>query len=78
MDTLRSSKNGKRWNIALSNEWGRLAQGNKYGVMSTNTIEFVTSHQIPPNRDITYASFVCDHRPLKSEPWRDRIVAGGG
>ena len=25
----------------------------------------------------TYASFVCDHRPLKTEPWRVRIVVGG-
>ena len=32
---------------------------------------------MPKTRDITYASFMCDHRPLKTEPWRVRIVVGG-
>ena len=26
------------WGKALSNEWGRLAQGNKYGVIASDTI----------------------------------------
>ena len=26
---------------------------------------------------VSYASFVCDHRPLKSEQWRERLVVGG-
>ena len=66
-----------KWGKALSNEWGRLAQGNKHGVVATNTILFITKDEIPQGRDITYASFVCDYRPLKSEPFRIRIVAGG-
>ena len=32
---------------------------------------------MPKNKDITYGSFVCDYRPLKSEPWRVWIVVGG-
>ena len=28
-------------------------------------------------KKVTYVSFVCDHRPLKSEPWRFRCVVGG-
>ena len=26
---------------------------------------------------MTYANFVCDHRPLKAEQYRIRLVAGG-
>ena len=35
------------WEKSLSNEWGRLAQGNKYGVRSTDTIDFVHKHEVP-------------------------------
>ena len=78
-ETLDSllKKNPLIWGRALSNEWGRLAQGNKYGVQYTDTIEFITKEQVPANRDVTYASFLCDERPLKSEPFRVRVVVGG-
>jgi len=29
------------------------------------------------NKEITYATFVCDHCPLKDEKWRVRCVVGG-
>ena len=61
----------------MSNEWGRLAQGNYNGVESTDTIDFIPFQQVPTDKKVTYASFACDHRPLKSEPWRVRIVVGG-
>ena len=77
IDSLRSSPQKERWETALSNEWGRLAQGNIHGVAPTDTIQFIHFNQVPHDRDVTYASFVCDHRPLKSEPWRVRIVVGG-
>ena len=38
---------------------------------------FIHPSQIPPHKKVTYASFVCDHRPLKSEPWKVRLVVGG-
>ena len=66
------------WGCALSNEWGRLAQGNKHGVQATNTIIFIRKEEIPIGRAVTYASFVCDRRPLKPEPFRVRVVVGGG
>ena len=66
-----------KWIPALSNEWGRLAQGNKAGVESTDTIEFIDHLLIPKDSKVTYASFVCDHRPLKDEQWRIRLVVGG-
>ena len=61
----------------MSNEWGRLAQGNDAGVASTNTIEFINQTLIPKAKKVTYGSFACDHRPLKDEEWRIRIVVGG-
>ena len=57
------------WEIFLSNEWGRLAQGNKHGVSSTDTIDFIHKHEVPQGRDVTYATYVLDYRPLKSEPY---------
>ena len=58
-------------------EIGRLAQGNKYGVTATDTIDFVPYNLVPPSAKVTYANFVADHRPLKSEPDRIRCVVGG-
>ena len=39
-------------------------------------MNFINHSKIPSNKKVTYASFVCDHRPLKSE-WRVRLVVGG-
>ena len=77
MESLLRGENKVLWDRSLSNEFGRLAQGNKYGVVATDTIEFIFSHEVPSNKGVTYASFVCDYRPLKSEPYRVRIVVGG-
>ena len=33
--------------------------------------------QIPSNQKVTFASLVCDHRPLKLEHWRVHSVVGG-
>ena len=65
------------WLKALSMEFGRLAQGNKYGVSSTDTFDFIHSIDIPSNEKVTYAQFVCDERPLKPEKYRIRLVVGG-
>ena len=48
----------KMWKIALSNGWGRLAQGKNNGVSYTDTIEFIHFNQVPVDCDVTYASFV--------------------
>ena len=78
LDNLLNGSHGKsRWSPALSNKWGRLAQGNSNGVESTDTIDFIHSAEVPHNKKVTYASFACDHRPLKDEQWRIRIVVGG-
>ena len=77
IDTLRGLEKKVIWDKALTNEWGRLAQGNCYGVLPTDTISFIFWHEVPSDWDVTYASFVCDNRPLKTEPWRVQIVVGG-
>ena len=53
---------------ALSNELGRLAQGVEDRVIGTDTIDFIPKSQVPNTKKVTYANFICDYRPLKSEP----------
>ena len=65
------------WAPGVENALGRLVQGFKDRVKGTNTIFFVHKHEIPKDRKISYANFVCDYRPLKSEPYRVRLTVGG-
>ena len=77
VDNLLKGPQANIWNKSLSMELGRLAQGNKYGVSATDTITFIHQHEVPTSEKVTYAQCVCDHRPLKPEPYRIRIVVGG-
>ena len=61
----------------MSNEWGRLAQGNDYGVNMTDTIDYIHKYNVPSNQKVTYGSFVCNYKPLKIEQHRVRSVTGG-
>ena len=45
------------WEKSLSNEWGRLAQGNASRVRHTDTIDFVHKHEVPRDIDVTYPTF---------------------
>ena len=73
---LRSDDAETKWCSALSNEWGQLSQRNDSGVEFTNIIQFISYDQVPKNRKVTYANYVCDHRPLKEEKWRVRLFIG--
>lgn len=44
-----------------------LAQGNETGGKPTNIIDFVPFGEVPKNKIVTYASFVCDPCSLKDE-----------
>ena len=77
IDSMLAGPTKQTWTKILSNEWSRLAQGNMHGVSSTNTIEFIYQHEVPQGRDVTYATYVLDYGPLKSEPYRVRITVGG-
>ena len=41
LDSVLRGNDAATWQRSLSNEIGRLAQGNDYGVTSTDTIEFI-------------------------------------
>ena len=77
IDALLNGSDNKIWERSLSNEWGRLADGNIYGIKGTKTIAFIPKHQVPRDRDVTYATYVCDIKPLKKETHRVRITVGG-
>ena len=77
LEALLNGNDGNIWNRSMSNEIGRLAQGNKYGVKMTDTIDFIYANEVPKNQLVTYAAFTCDYRPLKSETHRIRLVVGG-
>ena len=72
-----NSINRHVWTRSLSNEWGRLAQGNKYGVTGTDTIECIAQQDVPTDKRVTYATYVVDYRPLKDEKYRVCITVGG-
>ena len=65
------------WATACSNEFGRLLNGVGDRVKGTNTIRQIHRSNIPAGRDVTYANFVCDHRPHKPEKHRVRMCVGG-
>ena len=64
IDTLLNGSNRDIWTQSLSNEWDQLAQGNDAGVIATDTVDFIHQHEVPKNKDVTYAAFVLDYRPL--------------
>lgn len=57
--------------------FGQLVQGNKLGVTATDTIDFIFYDKVPAGKKVTYAAFICNYCPLKSEPYRVCIVVGG-
>ena len=47
-----------------------MAQGNDHRVSYNDAIDFISKQDVPPNRAVTYATFILDYRPLKSDPYR--------
>ena len=76
-ETLLTGKEKDLLNRAVSNEFGRLAHGNKHGVTFTDTINFIAKLQVPHGKKVTYATFIFDHKPLKADPYRCCILVGG-
>jgi hypothetical protein len=77
LDFLLKGSNSHIWWTALGNEIGRLARGINGRVVSTDTIDFILKCHVPLNKKVTYANFMCDYRPLKSEPFRILLTVGG-
>ena len=65
------------WWKAVGNEIGRLANGVDNRVRATNTIKLIRKEEVPKGHTVTYANFVGDYRPLKSEPYRVILTVGG-
>ena len=65
------------WWKSVGNELGGLANGIDKLVRETNTIDFIIREEVPKCCTIKYSNFVCDYRPLKSEPYRVRLTVGG-
>ena len=47
LQQLITGNNKNSWLQSLSNEWGRLAQGNQFGINGTDTIEFILYSTMP-------------------------------
>jgi len=77
LDQLLRGPDKDIWTKSASNEFGRIAQGNVQGVTFQDAIDYIPKSAVPEDRDVTYASFVCDYRPLKSDPYRVRLDVGG-
>ena len=61
---------------SLSNEIGRIAQGIR-DLFGNDTVDYIPRREVPANTIVTYANFICDFRPLKSEQYRVRLTVGG-
>ena len=77
LENLLKGQQKQIWQQSASNEFARLAQGNDSGTVGTDTIEFISHSEIPSQAKVTYASFVCDYKPFKTEKHRVRMVVGG-
>jgi hypothetical protein len=67
------------WMHSSANEFGRLAQGVGTQIMGTDTIFFITKHDIPVDQrqNVTYGKFVCEYKPNKAEKECTRFAVGG-
>ena len=77
---LISHPNGhlcKMWQHSSANEFGRLVQGVGGRIAGTETIRFIHHHEMLQTRRPTYARFVCEVCPQKSEKERTRLTVGG-
>jgi hypothetical protein len=83
IDSLLRGPDALKWYQSLTNEWGRCTQGVTKSrpvdahIGGNNTMYFIRPHQVPADRKVTYATFVCTMRPGKAEPWRIRMTVGG-
>ena len=77
IDSLIASTHSATWWTALANELGRLTNDVHGRIRATNNISFILRSDIPSDRKITYANFIYDYHPHKSEPYRIRLTVGG-
>ena len=59
-----------------ANDFSRLMWGLKRGIQATETMKFIQKNEVPYDKKVTYARFVCDCRPQKEEKERTIITVG--
>ena len=74
---LREPETSAAWTHSSANEFGRLFQGVGGRIKGTNTCFFIHKHEVPADKRVTYARFVCSERPQKTEVNRTRLTVGG-
>ena len=78
IDSLLSGPDSIIWNKSVSNDFGRLAQGNDACIIGTDTIHFIHKSEVPMGKAVIYGIFICDIRPLKAIwKYRTRLTVGG-
>ena len=65
------------WQPVLESELGTLSQGFNNRVKAQDAMEFIAYSDIPKDRNLRYANFICDYCPLKTEQFRARMTIGG-
>jgi hypothetical protein len=76
-ELITNPKTRVHWNHSSANEFGRLTQGVGDRIKGTNTIQFIRKTEVPADKIVTYARFVCVLRRQKSEQERTRLTVGG-
>ena len=61
IDDLLKGKMKPTWKIGLSNEIRRLTQGVGDRLAGTDTIDFIHKSEVPANKKVTYANFICGY-----------------
>ena len=80
---LVAGPDGPTWTRSLAKKFRRLCTGigktrpKADRTEVTGTMFFTTKDRIPKDRKITYANFICNIRPQKSETHRVHLTAGG-
>jgi hypothetical protein len=81
---LLKGEDAKIWTRSTANEFGRLlphgvgkARPLNERITGTGTMFPISKANIPKDRKVTYANFVCGIRPQKAETHRVRLTAGG-
>ena len=55
------------WENSSAKEFGRLMKGLKGGIQGIETMQFIQKNEVPYDKKVTCAQFVCDYRPQKEE-----------
>ena len=77
IDTFLVGSDSYTWWKAVGNKLWRLANGLENQIRVTNTIKFIINGELPSGCTVTYANFVCNYRPLKSELFIVILTIGG-